>query len=742
MGASRSLSSILAAVTGRAWRRRLSGRTFLAFGYFVAVVLWVATVIMSAKAPGQGPLAPTRQILLALLVPNLLLIAFLAGTQAWAIVRLIQEQARDAGARLHLKFVGMFALAAFLPALVVLVFFGALVTRGVDNWFSKRVSTVVENSATVARTYVNEKNNALTGDLLAMATDLNRDGPPLLRSSPMNFGRLLEGQAANRDLTAAYVIDHEGRILASAESDTAPPFVAPPQRALRSADDGNVEVKTFEKSDLIRALYRMKAFDDAYLYVARRVEPGIFDNLTATSGALIAYRDAAANRQQIQGVFILTYVETVLLVLTGAVWFGMAAANAISAPVSRLVAAAHRVAGGDLTARVDAERDPEEIAVLSHAFNKMTRDLQVQQMALRAASVEAESRREFIETVLAGVSAGVLGLDSEGRVSASNQQARLLLGLKGEMLGRALEAVAPEMLEVAAATGRSGEAETEIDLVRGGDTRRLRVRASSTAEGGLVLTFDDITRLVTAQRSAAWRDVARRIAHEIKNPLTPIQLSAERLRRKYRKEIASDLETFDRCTETIIRQVGDIGRMVDEFSAFARMPAPKFEPHDAAELLRQAVFAQRVADPDTAIELEEPARDLGLMCDGRMVGQALTNILKNAGEAVAARRQSTPGMKGRIIARLVHDARGVAFEVEDNGVGLPAKNRDQLTEPYVTTREKGTGLGLAIVKRILEEHGGELVLSDASEPPGAKAALRFPESAVMELAAPAGATVE
>jgi two-component system nitrogen regulation sensor histidine kinase NtrY len=419
----------------------------------------------------------------------------------------------------------------------------------------------------------------------------------------------------------------------------------------------------------------------------------------------------------------------------------MAAANAISGPVSRLVAAAGRVSSGDLTARVDAENDPEEIAVLSHAFNRMTHDLDIQQKALRAASVEAESRRQFIETVLAGVSAGVLGLDAKGRVSAVNQQARRLLVLEGEALGRPLAEVAPELEPVAGATGRSGEAEAELDLVRGSDTRRLRVRAAATAEGGLVLTFDDITRLVTAQRTAAWRDVARRIAHEIKNPLTPIQLSAERLRRKYRKEIASDLETFDRCTDTIVRQVEDIGRMVDEFSAFARMPAPKFEVNNASELLRQAVFAQRVGNPDISYELEEPAEDVGLTCDGRMVGQALTNILKNAGEAVAARAQGAPGLKGRILARLVSDTRGVTFEVEDNGVGLPASNREQLTEPYVTTREKGTGLGLAIVKRILEEHGGELLLQDARETPGARASLRFPPSARIELAAPQGASV-
>ena len=252
-----------------------------------------------------------------------------------------------------------------------------------------------------------------------------------------------------------------------------------------------------------------------------------------------------------------------------------------------------------------------------------------------------------------------------------------------------------------------------------------------------MLTFDDITRLVTAQRNAAWKDVARRIAHEIKNPLTPIQLSAERLRRKYRSEVTGDLETFDRCTDTIIRQVGDIGRMVDEFSAFARMPAPTFTEADAAELLHHAVFAQRVADPETHVDIELPARPVELRCDARMIGQSLANLLKNAGEAIAARRLATPQPPGHITARLGLAAGWVSFEIEDNGVGLPAKNRDRLTEPYVTTREKGTGLGLAIVERIMEEHGGELSLTDASTPPGARITLRLPAAPSLAAAKPA-----
>jgi two-component system nitrogen regulation sensor histidine kinase NtrY len=368
----------------------------------------------------------------------------------------------------------------------------------------------------------------------------------------------------------------------------------------------------------------------------------------------------------------------------------------------------------------------------------MTRDLEAQQNALLSAHKEAESRRQFVETMLFGVSAGVIGLDPAGRISVVNRQAASLLELPGAR-GQPLRALVPEFQDAAQrAATTSLPVEEDVDVVRGGESRRLRLRIGHSPDG-LVLTFDDITRLVAAQRNAAWKDVARRIAHEIKNPLTPIQLSAERLRRKYRKELTGDLETFDRCTDTIIRQVGDIGRMVDEFSAFARMPAPKFAACDGAELLRQAAFAQRVADPEIQVDVVPPEGGARIFCDARMIGQALTNLLKNAAEAIAARRLKEPQPPGRITARLVIEPGWATFEVEDNGVGLPAKDRDRLTEPYVTTREKGTGLGLAIVDRIMEEHGGELGLGDAVHPPGAKVSLRLPTAPVPAVEAAAAA---
>jgi two-component system nitrogen regulation sensor histidine kinase NtrY len=429
-------------------------------------------------------------------------------------------------------------------------------------------------------------------------------------------------------------------------------------------------------------------------------------------------------------------------VLVGAIWLGMSAATAISAPIGRLVEAADRVASGDLTARVDGEDGPGEIKTLSAAFNRMTSDLETQQAALRAASEEATGRSRFIETVLSGVSAGVIGVDRLRRVSAINDSAVELLAIRdADIIGRPLGEVSPELSELA---GRAeAHIEEEIDVGADNETRRLRVRIEGGVGGEMVLTFDDITRLVTAQRNAAWRDVARRIAHEIKNPLTPIQLSAERLRRRYRKQVGDDVEVFDRCTETIIRQVGDIGRMVDEFSSFARMPAPRFTAADPAELLREAVFAQRVAAADIGVDLIEPLPKVVLHADRPMIGQALANILKNAGEAVAARRAMAPrdgdGERPGISARLTVEDDTLTFIIEDDGVGLPAKDRDRLTEPYVTTREKGTGLGLAIVKRICEEHGGELKLADAEQLSGARVCLVFPLKSQTQAAGATGA---
>ena len=713
--------------TAGPWRDLLGSRLVMVCGFVAAAALTAISAALGSSPTLSGALGPASPVVLSLLVLGFAMILALAGLLTWRLLGLVNAQSSDAGARLHLRFVALFALVAVGPAVVVALFFGVLVTQAVDNWFSARVQSVVENSATVARSYVEEQKDYISRHVSVMAESLDQAAGSL-SDSPIAYGRYLRDLVAESGFLAAYVLDRDGRVLARAEpSGGEAPYLVPPLSTFKAADEGDISVGAFESADLFRALYRLHGYPDAYLFIVRPLNHGIFRHLRQTEASLAAYRQAKVKRAGIEAAFAFSYLETVLLVLVGAIWLGMEAADGIAAPVARLVQAAGRVAAGDLTARVDTRRDPEEIAVLSRAFNRMTHDLREQQEALRAAHVEAESRRLFMEAVLLGVSAGVIGLDPEGRVSAVNRQAATLLALDPEQsFGRRLGEIAPELEVVAAAASlHGGEAEEDVDITRGTETRRLRARASYGVEG-LVLTFDDITRLVAAQRNAAWRDVARRIAHEIKNPLTPIQLSAERLRKRYRKEISVDLEVFDRCVDTIIRQVGDIGRMVDEFSAFARMPAPKLALNDAAELIRQAAFAQRVADPTVAIELPEDLEPTPLVCDGGIVGQALTNVLKNAREAIGARRVAQgQDLAGLITIRLRSDDERLEIEIEDNGVGLPVRDRNRLAEPYVTTREKGTGLGLAIVKRILEEHGGGLILGDAASGQGARVVLWF-----------------
>jgi two-component system nitrogen regulation sensor histidine kinase NtrY len=419
-------------------------------------------------------------------------------------------------------------------------------------------------------------------------------------------------------------------------------------------------------------------------------------------------------------------------VLLAAIWSGLWAASKLVRPISRLIDAAGRVSEGDLDAQVRVDRDDDELASLGLAFNRMTQQLSAQRNDLMEAGHLNETRRRFMETVLSGVSAGVIGIDGEGHITIVNRAAARLLNAAPEDMETAHYSQAvPELAPLIrrAMSEPVGRAGGEVSLKRAGATRMLSVQVTSErgSTEGFVVTFDDITDLVSAQRTAAWADVARRIAHEIKNPLTPIQLSAERLKRKYSSEITTDPEVFQQCTDTIVRQVGDIGRMVDEFSSFARMPAPVMRRENAHELVQRAVFLQRAGHPQIDFEVVPGALPIRFDCDGRLVSQALINVLKNACESIEARIAGGGDERGRIAIAVGVEAARVVFSVADNGIGLPHAERHRLTEPYVTTRVKGTGLGLAIVRKIVEEHGGEISLADrVNDEPGAEVRLVFP----------------
>ena len=706
----------------------------------LAIVLLVATVgsgtVTFAAMTGNLPLAVDPRSILLLLNLDLVLLLGLGAVIARRLVIIwIEHKKGVAGAHLHVRLVVLFSLVAVLPTIVVATFSFLLFDFGLQGWFSDRVSTAVKASLVVAQSYLEEHRQSIRSDALAIARALNREGVSLVLN-PNRFNRILDAQVRVRSLTEAIVFDSGGQILGRAGFSLLLDFDPQiPDWALNQAQNGEVVILTAKTEDRVRALLRLGGFSNAYLYVGRLVDPQVLRHMDTTNDAVRLYVELEGKRSDLQVTFALIFVVVALMLLLAAVWVGLAFANNLTRPIGRLIAAAERVGSGDLGARVETDDSPDEIGTLAAAFNRMTGDLQSQQEELLEVNRQLDHRSRFIEAVLGGVSAGVIGLDPSGEITLPNRSACELLSLDPEaMRGRKLAEVAPQMADLLEEARRRPHrlSERTILLDSGkGTARTLLVRIAAELDGrtiiGFVVTFDDITELLSAQRTAAWADVARRIAHEIKNPLTPIQLAAERLKRKYLSQIQSDAETFETCTDIIVRHVGDIGRMVDEFSAFARMPAPVMSEEDLAALTEQALFLQRSAHTEIEFEFERPAGPVIASCDSEQIGRALTNLLQNAVDAVAGR--AAKGAKalepGRITVRLIDDGGLRAIEVEDNGRGLPKTDRHRLTEPYVTTRDQGTGLGLAIVKKIMEDHGGDLSLDD-SPGGGARICLIFP----------------
>jgi two-component system nitrogen regulation sensor histidine kinase NtrY len=452
------------------------------------------------------------------------------------------------------------------------------------------------------------------------------------------------------------------------------------------------------------------------------VNARVLQQLRATRANVAEYQLLEQRRAGVQVAFGLMYVAIALTLLLAAIWIGMWFANRLVAPIRQLMGAAQQISEGNLAVNVDVRAADGDLAVLGSTFNTMTSELKSQRDELVGANTKLDERRRFMEAVLSGVTAGVVGVDADGTITLVNRSAETLLDKKeADLIGQPLAKVVPEFGPVLKRARKQGRRliTDQVTQRRKGSERNFAVRVTTEGQDheaqGFVVTFDDMTELVSAQRSTAWADVARRIAHEIKNPLTPIQLSAERIRRKYGDSITKDREVFDQCTDTIIRQVSDIGRMVDEFSAFARMPKAVMERHDVRDIVREAVFLFQVSRPEIAFELDLPDKPVVALSDRRLLAQAVTNLVKNASEAIDSAVEADParGGQGRVVAKVRTKGDRVQITVIDNGCGLPKENRERLIEPYMTTRTKGTGLGLAIVHRITEQHGGTLTLADA-----------------------------
>jgi len=699
-----------------------------------ALVMGILTFVVLSDGSPLGPTRPGQVV--GIVLVNLAIILLLLASLAGQLVRVWAERRRgSAGSRLHTRLVLLFSVVAVVPTILLAGFSAVFFNLGIQAWFSDRVRTALEASLMASRAYFEEHQNNIRADALAMANDLNR-AVVLLPDQSLAFARVLATQAGARGLTEAVVFEPLlGRIVAHAGVSSAFTLSPPPDWAIDIATGGEVAVVAVEEENRVRAIIALTPASGLQLMIGRPVDSSVLEHMERTEQAVTAYQSIDRNREGLQITFVMIFAIGSLLVLLAAVLIGLVLANQLAGPISRLITAAERVRGGDLSVRVEEGDGDDEIGSLSRAFNRMTNQLAGQRSELLEAYRQIAERQNFTEAVLGGVSAGIVGLDRELRVNLPNRSASLLLRIDLEReIGRPMAEVAPEFAELLAHPGSTRTAEIRVGPPN--ERKTLLARLSPEMEGqGHVLTFDDISALLTAQRQAAWADVARRIAHEIKNPLTPIQLSAERLKKRYLKQITHDPETFTACTDTIVRQVGDIGRMVDEFSAFARMPQPVIRPEDMGRLVLEALVLQQQSRPEIAWITDLPERKLLAACDRRLINQALTNLLNNAADAIAMRVQrdeeqglASPRPLGHIRVGLSADAGRLIIAVEDDGIGLPAGDeRDRLTEPYVTHKTKGTGLGLAIVKKIMEDHRGSIRLGDALDGPGARAELILPE---------------
>jgi two-component system nitrogen regulation sensor histidine kinase NtrY len=726
-------------------------RRFL--GPFAVALALLSAFLTFVVLTGLTPVEPTRSVVFSFILINAATILLLVGIIVREVWQVVQARRRGrAAARLHVQIVSLFSVIAVLPAVVVAIVANVTIDRGLDRLFSGPTREVIQNSLIIAHAYLQEHAQLIRGDILGMANDLSH-ARPLFDQDRGTFRELLTASAASRNLPGAMLIDKDRNILETAQTGIQQSFTTPAPEFLSNVDEKEPQIAVFPEANYVAAVIRLRAFNDTFLYVARLLDPRVVAQLRQTEASVAEYAEIEARRLGIQVNFALMFAVIALTILMASVLIGLNFANWLVAPIRRLMSAANIVSTGDLHVQVPVHKSEGDLAQLGETFNKMTQELRSQRDELVSASDLIDSRRRFIEAVLSSASAGIIGVDGSGSVGILNRSAEKLIGhAESETLDHPLSDVLPELDDMmkTAREGTQRLVQGQITILRDGHERNLSVRVSaeqtSQSRDSYIITLDDITELVSAQRTSAWADVARRIAHEIKNPLTPIQLSAERIRRKFGKVITEDKAIFEQCTDTIVRQVDDIRRMVDEFSRFARMPKPVIEGEDVADTVRQAVFLMRVGHPDIDIEAEIKDEPMRAKFDRRLISQALTNIIKNATEAIEVVPAEELG-KGRIDVIAARENDDIVIDVIDNGIGLPKVSRARLLEPYVTTREKGTGLGLAIVGRVLEDHGGRIELNDAADiRPGARGAwmrLRFAVSghaAKVEVKEPAAET--
>ncbi|MFY0614905.1 MAG: PAS domain-containing sensor histidine kinase [Hyphomicrobiaceae bacterium] len=681
---------------------------------------------------GLTPIVPRNSVVLTVLFINVVLIIAMIVVIVSQLGGLLKAwRQKVAGSRLHVRIVALFSIIAALPALILAVAATTTFSRSLDSWFSTRTRQIIENSMDVANAYLEEHGQVIRTDIVNMGKDL-QGAASSIGGDPDKLKNLVFVQAGLRDLPFAYVIDGNGKPIVSVLKDEKIPYRPPPRNVIQLAAQGEIPLLMPRDAYRVAALKKMEGYPGAYLFVARGVSPKVMGHLRRTQAGVAEYRKLRKRRGGLKAAHALIYFMISLTSLLAAIWAGFWFSGRFVAPIRRLIGAAQVVSQGNLNVALPERRGEGDLRRLSQTFNTMTHELRTQRDELVSTNTQLRDGRAFMEATLEGVTSGVIGLDEEMRVTIANRAAERLLRLSHDaIVGKPIADIVPNFAAISCDGSSSdgnvrdtkARAPDQISVSIDGDERTFAVRLTREEEdkpGGAVLTFDDITELVSAQRASAWADVAQRIAHEIKNPLTPIQLSAERIRRKYGDVVADDREVFDKCTETIIRQVGDVARMVDEFSSFARMPKPQLTTDDLRAAIKDSVTLFQMGSTGVRFTMDLPDEPVMMMLDRRLMTQAITNLVKNAAEAAQAvveQPNAPTDFAGLVETRLTIDGTTAVIDVIDNGVGLSKAMRSRLLEPYVTTKAKGTGLGLAIVQKIVEQHGGRLELTDAPQTP-------------------------
>ena len=683
----------------------------------IALVLGIATYAVLSSPQFLDGQSDVTLILLGLDVTVLFILSIFVFRR---IINLFRERKRRlAGYQLHLRLAILFSIISVLPSLIVMGFAIFVLDYSLRGWFNDRISTAVEESVTIANSYLEEHKRSVSGQLLAMANDINREAPNLI-GNRKRFDLFLTNQAGVRNMTEALVVDSTGRVLANSKYAYAITFSNLDDDFYNKAKQGEVAIADTENDNRIRAGLRLNQFVDAYLLVGRFVDPTVLAAVDRTQFAASTYQLLDIHQLDLQVSFAVMFGMVSLLLLLGSVWLGLNFANAIVTPISSIISVADKVRSGDHAIRVGILKDSGEIGELAASFDKMLDEMNKNRQELVEANIQLDKRREFTEAVLAGVSSGVIGIDDNQIITLPNLAAQVMLNLTPhQVIGKKLVDVVPEFSDVLNRAANLGQRAPEVNIDINRDNIQLTLLARVTRETvagrlvGYVVTFDNVSDLMDAQRKAAWADIARRIAHEIRNPLTTIQLAAERLSSKFTISDAKEHASFASNVEMIIRQVDDIRRLVDEFSAFARMPAPNIEPHDLMEIVNSQIMLFQGSDSTITFEKDfQSLKSIQIACDDGMIRQAITNLFQNAVDAMT--EANTKDKK--LMVSVLKTENEVEVRVTDNGPGLPKHGRKELTNPYVTNRSKGTGLGLAIVNKIMEDHSGKLHLASTDDP--------------------------